>query len=384
MADGTGSLSMATNSGAPVSGEHDGWKLASASAVRPTEQQIKESLGAPPEEKPATEDTAVAAEVVTEETEGEKPAVEAVADDKTSDQSSEKPVETGAAKPKKLTRADQINLEIKTLTRQKGEITRETEAAKAQRQAIADEIAQLEAKRDALRQPEAAKPAEPSTGARKALNPAPKPVWAEMEAAGKTYEQFLDARDEWNTEEHRLIAREESAKTVQEREKAAREASTRETRERAEADIDAKYQQRLANARLAHPDVDFDAVLDTPLPISPDMPGFKPMGDRIRISDVGPELLLFLTEHPDEARRIAESPWPIALSELGIIEGGIKARTTANSGSVAQPAPSKAHAPIKPVRVAAPVASDASKRSVDELEFGPEYIRQSNRQLGMR
>lgn len=380
--DGTGSMSMATNSGAPVQAEHDGWSLASHSAIRPTEAELKESLGAPPEEKPAEEEAAPAAEeVVTEETEAA--AAETVADDTLTDKSSEKPADV-AAKPKKLTRAQELYREIAVLTRQKGEITRETDTARAQRHALSIEIADLEAKAAALKTPDTKAAETAPAGPRKALNPAPKPVWATMEAAGKTYEEFLDAREDWLIEEQRLVAKAESTKTFEEHDKTAREASTRDQRQRAEQDIDAKFQDRLVKARETHADVDFDAVLDFPLPISSDMPSFKAMGDRIRISDVGPELLLHLTEHPTEATRIAQLPWPIALAELGKIEGKIEVRATANSGSVAVPAPSKAHAPIKPVRVAAPVASDTSRRSFDDEPFGPGYLQRANKVLGMR
>lgn len=378
------SLSMATNLGESVKAEHDGWKIESSSAIRPTEAQLKESLGAPPEEKPAEEEVAAAAaeEVVAEDADVEA----AVADDppaeeKPLDASSPKPLE--AVKPKKLTRSQELHRDIGRLTKERGDITRETAEARAQRQALTTEIAELEAKRAALKTPDP-KPAEVPAGPRKALNPAPKPTWAAMEAAGKTYEDFLEARDDWAFEEQRLIAKDESTKTVQDRETAARDASTRDARTRAEADIDAQFQTRLANAKQKHADVDFDAVLAFPLPISSDMPGYRAMSDRIRISEFGPELLLYFTESPDDAKRLCEQPWPIALAELGMIEGGIKARVTANSGSVAVPAPSKAHAPIKPVRVAAPVASDANRRSVDDMPFGPEYLRATNKVLGMR
>lgn len=96
----------------------------------------------------------------------------------------------------------------------------------------------------------------------------------------------------------------------------------------------------------------------------------------------GPDIMVYLTEHPDIAQRLAslnptDSPHPTAeqIGQIGEIAGELKARAVAaSSGPARPPAISNAKPPIKPLGSSPNVSDD-----VDEADLSPdEFIRRGN------
>lgn len=117
---------------------------------------------------------------------------------------------------------------------------------------------------------------------------------ADAANADKVYEDYLDARTDarWNAKEAARVA----AETVQ------RQTST--------------FQTRLDAAKTTIPD--FEARVRAANPVLS-----APMFDVIKKSDVGPELMIHLVEHPDDARRICALDPIDAIVEMGVLKAQI-------------------------------------------------------------
>lgn len=127
------------------------------------------------------------------------------------------------------------------------------------------------------------------------------------------------------------------------------------------------WHERLTAARAADPS--FDTRVD------PTTPATQQMRDYITDSSVGPDLLLHLSAHRDDAQRISTLPPPLVEREMGKLEGQILARATAASpGPASTPVISSAKRVTKPV-TSSPVGSD----DVDEADLPvEEFIRRAN------
>lgn len=402
---GEKSMSMASQeAGAPMKAEHDGWNLQSNSAVRPTQEQLDKSLkdavgdgsttttDETPEQKTAREAAeAEAARVAAGTTTTEDADAEPTEDEKKAAAAAEvagdkKPVLPKAKKP---SRADKLNDEIRGLTWQKGRITEQTQAAQGERDRIAAEIKDLQAKRDTLAAGgTVADATAAATAPKKALNPNPKPTWGGAtgyEAQGKTFDDYESDKETWILEEARLTAEASSAHVLDTRDQTAREASQRAAVDDAEATISAQVEERVLAARQKYTPEVVDAALAFQLPIHEQMPGFRAVKDTLRTSDVGVELLLYFKDNPTESSRIASHGIFQALREMAWLEERVR---TAQAGSVqtSERTVSSARPVINPVTGAAPHARDT--RSPAEAEeavpFGPDYLKATNRRLGMR
>lgn len=117
-----------------------------------------------------------------------------------------------------------------------------------------------------------------------------------------TYEEFSEALAEWKVEQ-KFAEREQ-------RQKAA-------TAAQAQARLKAEFDGRIREAAARTPEL-LDVVNDDTLPVSP------AMGDVIRSAPNGPDMLMYLHQHRDEAARIYDLPPHVAAYELGRLAAGIQ------------------------------------------------------------
>jgi hypothetical protein len=133
---------------------------------------------------------------------------------------------------------------------------------------------------------------------------------------------------------------------------------------------DQEFQTRLLEARERIPNFDERIKYEALRPFS------DQLAERIMASPVGPELVLYFSEHPSDAQRISTLHPIIAIEEMGILQGVIKARQdAAHSGSATAAVTSQAKPPIKPVG-SSPVAADPLEIT-DDLPV-EEHIRRMN------
>jgi len=116
------------------------------------------------------------------------------------------------------------------------------------------------------------------------------------------------------------------------------------------------HQERLTAARTKYPDFDQRLNLDTWIS--------TPMAHAITESPVGPELLLYLSDHPQDAQRIATLHPIQAMREMGKLEARYDAATP-GTGSAPAPAMSQAKPVIKPV-TGGPATSERDEYRDDE------------------
>jgi hypothetical protein len=210
--------------------------------------------------------------------------------------------------------------------------------------AIQDRIDKAVAKqRDAERRAEEAERRAREYEAR--LTPKPEPAKAEPAKADPeptpdqfdTYEKYVKAQAKWE-------ARQEITATLAEQRKAYEAAQERQAAEaRGKA-----WQERLAATRKAIPD--FDARINANTVVS------APMKDLITDSPVGPEILLYLSDHPDDAQRLSTLHPIQVIREMGKLEARLEA---AHSGPAKEtPKASAAKPPIKPVGSSPQIADD--------------------------
>lgn len=327
--------------------------MQSASIHPPSEAQLIERLGGETPPEPAKAAASPEAETPVAETPAdaakEVPRVTADA---------ETPAETpkpAAPKPKKG--SPEHRIAEATFHR------REAERLAAEARAESDRLRlELEALKKPAPKVEAPPAAAPATST-------PKPTWAAMEAEGHTYDEFLDARDEWSRTEILAAAERKAAETLAKEQTAAREASDAEQRSRAEATAIAKFGERLEAERKSTPN--FDDLIDPALPVQPWM------RRAILVSDIGPKVMLYLNVNPEECRRIANLDPATALYEMGRIEGQLNSELAAQSGA-AKPAAqtTNAKAPTRPVGSSA--RTDATPRAAASDEFDADWVRKEN------
>lgn len=204
------------------------------------------------------------------------------------------------------------------------EATAQAAAAKRERDEARAETARLKADLDAARRPvEAPKPAAKATAEAE-----PNPSDAAKYPNGEFDRQFLKDQARWE-------ARQEFQQQEEARTRTAREQQQHQFRTQAERE----WQTRLQAAKVKTPDWDVRFKPDTPVDTR--------IMPHLITQDDGPELLLYLSDHPDLAQRLVTLP-PIAqIVELGKISGRLAAAH--DRGTVTSPIPSKASAPITPL-----------------------------------
>lgn len=150
----------------------------------------------------------------------------------------------------------------------------------------------------------------------------------QKEATGKPeisqfedHDQYLEALADWKVKAH--LEEEGRRRAELERQRQAEQQNT-------------AFRERLAKAADKYDD--FHSVVTADVQVS------SAVGEAIKDSDVGPDLMYFLGKNPDEARRISALNPVAAVREIGRIEARIE------EASKPKPKPfSKAPEPVKPL-----------------------------------
>lgn len=159
-----------------------------------------------------------------------------------------------------------------------------------------------------------------------------------------TYEKYVKAQARWEARQEAASIRAEWKKETD-----AAQAQQLETQRRQ------SWADRLFAFKTKTPDFDARFKGDTPMS--------TPMRDILMDSPVGPDLLLYLSEHQDDAQRLSTLHPIQVIREMGKLEARLE---TAVSGPVPTTPPvSQAKPPIKPLGSSPPNA-DADAYSDDE------------------
>ena len=153
-------------------------------------------------------------------------------------------------------------------------------------------------------------------------------------------EQFIEDLAGWKADQkisEKLTVREQQA---------SQEAQRRETTQALQT-----HGQREDALRKTNPEYDALVRNNDDLPIS------RAMAETIVLSDKGPEVALYLGNHPEESARIASMSYALAAKEIGKIEAKLEASA---------PKISTAPAPMKPVGSAKAIATDLANASMEE------------------
>jgi len=348
----------------PTVAEHDGWEVHSASAVdAPRPEDIVERLTDVPGDEQV-----------------EQQAKRAAQEDRDADEPEPQPKEERKGKS-----ASERNAEIRTRIAAETKAYHDVRRAREFEQA---EIVRLRQEREAIERERTAKPAQPAAN---------KPQWAKYEQDGKSYEEFLDDRAEYDRQQTIALTRQELA----EREKATAD-RVRQSRVNAIVEQNAEAHDRRIN-EAAQKHEDFFEVVEKNLSDIPDNPFLvhviqhhdqgaeilyhlaqhpdearvlstlkmsQSVGDAIGMSDVPAQLLSHFAQHPQELDRLNRLRPEVALVALGELKAQIGA---ANYGS-ARSGISNAKPPIKPVGG----GRSSPSKGADDLPFGPEWIRKEN------
>lgn len=263
----------------------------------------------------------------------ENPEVEAKGEEAEPEKAEEKPEEKPLGKPRDDPRARMLEA-----TRKEAEAKRALAAEREERARERAELAQLKADIEALKAGKAA-PAEDKAEPKRNAKPSPEEF--------EKYEDYLDARDEWNRSEW-------EAKTKREREQSESERQVNamfETFYNATSEIRDTIRDTVGQLRSSwqlRPGEREDASnwLANELLLAPQ--DYSP--------EIARALALHLHEHKDELQRIAALKSPRAVTrELASIVTRLEAATTGTSSETDRPV-SKAPPPIKPVAGAPYVA----------------------------
>lgn len=175
---------------------------------------------------------------------------------------------------------------------------------------------------------------------------APEPTRAKpTEAEYDTYPEFVEALAEWKYEQ-RAEADRVKAEAAQQTQRQAQQQQHEQQRLRT-------FAERASAFAAKNPAFDEKAV-----PFLNSVPPGTPLYDTLADSPVGPELALFLAEHPEELTRIGALTPIAALRELGKLEARYEqtADTSASAGPVATQV---TKAPAPPVTLGARPAEPA-------------------------
>lgn len=201
---------------------------------------------------------------------------------------------------------------------------------------------------------------------------------------GQTADKGTSAdADEPKPEDFKTVGEYTRALTKYEVKKAAEAAAesgkrhNRQAAEQAQVQTFAQRQQEFAKIRP-----DYEQVLEaSELDIPSDVLSY------IVESDTGPELALYLAEHPDEAARLRTLSPRLRVGALGKLEA-TKLSSAAAPGkpvekAAAQPEVSKAPAPTKPLddNISAVVAKDPSQMNFQELRAHREAERRAGKRV---
>jgi len=154
-----------------------------------------------------------------------------------------------------------------------------------------------------------------------------------------TYKAFVKAQAQW-----------EIRQELAQRDRVQAQRAHASAREASEAERQQVFAARLETAKAADPR--FAEVLASDVRLS------LPMQDVIKDSEIGPALMTYLHDHPDEAERIYRAGSPLrSFKEMNKLEARLEAAVDRGPAPVAKPV-SQAKPPIKPLGAAASVARE--------------------------
>ena len=236
------------------------------------------------------------------------------------------------------TRQQSIQAKINAARREQGDAERAAAAAKA-------ELARIQA--------QTAAPATDTAD--------PKPT----EDQFTDYAEFVDARAAWNARKE--FARLSAAEKVQRQQEATTQA--RDTEVRA---LETAHVERYQAFHVEHPEAQalIDAASD-PDDADQFAPASRPMQDAIVRSPHGPALMLYLAQHPVEARKMAILPPLDAFAAIIRLETTLTAAPTGPAPALKR---STAPPPIKPVS-GVPTTPDQTVTADTQIE---DFIRLEN------
>jgi len=220
-----------------------------------------------------------------------------------------------------------------------------------------------------------------------------KPVWSIMEENGTSYDEFVDARDEW--------VRQQVRADFEHSQEQQRQHAQAERRHQDIARASDAHDQRINDAVLRHPD--FLEVVEKNLSQIPDSPFLievvqghaqgaellyhlaqnpdearvlttlepsAPMRDALKYLEMPVEVLSYFAQHPQEFDRLNHLHPATALVALGEIHAQLKG---AKNGSPAA-AVSNAKPPTRPVVG----GRTSATKNTGDMAFGAEWIRAEN------
>ena len=256
-----------------------------------------------------------------------------------------KPELAGSKKPQNFKqRFDQIY-------RQRSEALRERDEVRAHNERLVQELTEL--KRQAPQQPQPPSEVKP-------------PNLDEYIAAGKTYEDWLDARDEFRFQQK---YRGELQRMLAEREQQLVMGSQM-----------AGFAERTEAAKAKYQDYDAVVVQNDRVQLSP------VMQDIARRSPHGPDIMYWLGTHEAEANQLGEltanyppASFPLVEAHLLLLSGQQAQQGNGQTGAKKAVAVSQAPAPITPVGG----GSSTSSMPLDQMSLG-DFVKRRNADLKRR
>jgi hypothetical protein len=315
-------------------------QVQAALAETPVVEETKKPEAAAP---PAADDKAAAEKVAADKAAADAAAKETPPADgeETAVQKAEK-----ASKTARERRNEKIQSQIDKQIAARENARRDAEAEEARVNALKAERAALEAEL-------ALKKALPATDAAAP----PKPKLADTKADGTpryaNYEEWVDAVGEWHADRAKAVTTQSVETLKKEQTQAERDRIDHARAVRAEQNAVASYESKLDAFRTSTPD--FDAVLSAAQEAVQEI--VEDLGkdalhalDTYTVHDAenGPAIVHYLSQNPDEMRRIAELSIPRQLAALGRLDERL-APASKKPAQRAKPPVSSAPDPITPV-----------------------------------
>jgi len=311
----------------------------------PAEAPPAESAPAEPAEssEPLPLDQVSLSDFVKRRAKGEsaQPAPAEETDGEPSPEADEKPSKSGGkAVPK--TRFDQVY-------RQRSDAIRERDAEKARAAQLEQELQQLRGQRQAQEPPPAAQPAQADVA----------PNLDQYLAAGKTYEDWMDARIQWQAQ-----------KIADARIEAVQQRYVQQTAEQQRITEISGLGERTEAAKAKYPDYEQVVIQNNEVRLSP------VMAEIAARSKHGPDIMYWLGTHKTEADQLGEltrnygpASYPLVEQHLLLLSGQLHTSTGAKKAVPISQAP----APISPVGG----GSSTSTVSLDQMSLG-DYVKRRN------
>jgi len=177
----------------------------------------------------------------------------------------------------------------------------------------------------------------------------------------ETTEAYLDARDEW--------VKRDTLRGVEERIQKSEQARTQQS----EAEIlSAEWGERESTTQEKH--ADYEAVTAQAMESFQESkgPGTNSIAHAIQYSEAGPEILYYLGQHPEEARRLFTLHPTQAVIAVGRIEERLALETT---GGEAQPPQPRVPKPPTPIRKVAPRDDGDLRDDLSPEEWRKRYLK---------